>query len=160
MRLETTFEVSQHAQGVDVHFFTRGVQSLLGFLHQVQSMRLGLLHDFLVANHLFGLLASLLDDALGFHLSCLWNLIALTHHTTGFPNLLGNPYTHFIHDRQQGALIDHHLVGQRHTLGMPEERLQAFNKVYEIDGELPPPMGYDEFLADGGCDIRRNERLD
>lgn len=160
MRLQAPLQVAQHAQGVEVHLFAGGIQPLLGFLHQMQGMRLSLLHDFFVANHLLGLLTRLLDNPFGLHLGGLRNLVALAHHATSFPNLLGNPNSHFIHNGQQGALVDHDLMGQWYALGVTQQRLQALNQVYEIDGDLPPPMGDGELCADGGCDVWRDEGLD
>ncbi len=160
MGFQPALQVAEHAQRVEVHFLAGGVRTLFRFLDELQRMRLGLFDDFFIANHLFGLLLRLLNDALGLHLGRLWNLVALAHDPTRLADFLGNTNAHLIDDGQQGAFVNEDLVRQRNALGMTQQRLKSLNQVYEIDGELPPLRVYGELGADRGRDVWRDERLD
>ena len=158
--LQPAFQVTEHAQRIEVHFLAGGVRALFRLLDQLQGMRLGLLHDFFVANHLFGLLLRLLNDALGLHVGRLRNLVALAHDPTRLANFLGNTNAHLIHNGQQRTLVNDDLVRHRHALRMAQQRLKSLNQVYEIDGDLPPLRVSGELGADRGRDVGRDERLD
>src|SRR5580692_3442889 len=99
-------------------------------LDDVLGGSLGLLGDLLVTDQCLLALARVLDDPLGLLLGLREHLLALLDDPARLLNLLGDRRAHLVEDVVDLLLVDAHLVGQGHRLGVVH---QVVELVYEYE---------------------------
>ncbi len=99
-----------------------------GVLDDVLGRALGLLGDLLLAHQALLALARVLDDPLGLLLGLGQHLLALLDDPARLLDLLGDRRAHLVEDVVDLLLVDPHLVGQGHRLGVVH---QVVELVYE-----------------------------
>src|SRR5680860_1338196 len=101
-------------------------------LDDLVGLALGLFDDLLVADQANLLLARLLDDALGLALGLGQHLLALLDDPTRLLDLLGDRGAHLVEDVVDLLLVDAHLVGERHRLGVVDGVVQLVDQYKNV----------------------------
>src|SRR4051794_5892536 len=99
-----------------------------GVLDDVLGRPLGLLDDGLLARELLLALARLLDDPLRLALGLGEHLLALLDDPARLLDLLGDRRAHLVEDVVDLLLVDSHLIGQGHRLGVVHQVVELVDE--------------------------------